>query len=237
MLLLQMAIEDVSALGPFRTQAGWELHADAASVWVRCPVSAADDCAGLPCRGKYRVDAQGCITPWQGTVPVGNAPGGPWQALSDFLTVTAPVSGMPARARARLEITLQRSARVRTAESLLLEMSELAAWVERAPKVRLQRLKFAAAADGRALVLGSPLPPLPGVAHYHWGTMAIPCGWEFASHVWPGWVESSLALPKGALALVGSDARLEIIGEEGFTPLTLAAVRLTLLGPSKEEYE
>ncbi len=237
MLLLHMDMTDVSALAPFRTHAGWELHAEAACVWLRCPLSAADECAGLPCLGKYRMDEQGNLTPWQGRVPVGKAPGGPWQALCDFLTVAAPVSGMPARARARLEISLQRSERMRAAGSLLVALAQLAVWVERAPKVRLQRLKFAAAEDGRTLVSGTPLPALPGVPHYQWGAMAIPCGWEFASHIWPGWVEGPLALPKGAVALVGSDGHLEVIGEEGFTPLTLAAVRLTLAGAGKEAYE
>jgi MoxR-vWA-beta-propeller ternary system domain bpX2 len=227
MLLLNLALLDMEALGPHRTKAGWEICELEGSLWVRGTMTE-QEVSALPCLGKFRIDGQGRIIPLGRMVPVGTAPAGPWQSLGSFLTVAAPSSGMPGRTRARLEIRLQRSQRAVPAASILLGMRELAAWVERAPKVRLDRLTFAASTDGRALVIGTPLPPVPGVPHYRYGSLAIACGWEFAPEFWPGWVERALAPGIGAVALVLADGSVEVIGQEGFTPLTLAAVRRTM---------
>ncbi len=177
---------------------------------------------------RYRSDARGLLTPLDGCVPVAQAPAGPWMPLAEILPVQSAVPGFPGRTRQRVEVALVRAGREQPAQALLLPLAELLPWVEQAPRIRLERLQFAAAADGRAFVKGTPLPPVAGTAFYFAGAMALPCGWEFAPHLWHGWVEKALAVPSGCMALVHSDARIELIGAEGFAPLTLAAVRRTL---------
>lgn len=230
MLLLHLDPADATTLGPYRTRAGWELCAMEESIWIRCPESALEECANLPCRGRYRSDNSGRLTPLDATVPVMMAPGEEWQPLIESILILPVASRMPGTPRERVELSLVRSERETTADALLLSLEELAVWVEQAPRVRLDRLRFAAAPDGRALVIGTPLPPVPGTPHYLCGALALPCGWGFAPHLWPAWVDKSLSLPSGAMALIHENARIEVVGQEGLSPLTLAAIRCTQHG-------
>ncbi len=229
MLLLRLHADDAAALGPLRTRAGWALCEADGTLWLQCPDTAEAECAALPCGGRYRSDARGLLTPLHGTLPVAQAPAGPWLPLAEALAVQQVTAVMPGRTRERLTISLVRIGSESPAQALLLPLASLAAWVENAPRIRLNLLQFAAAADGRTFVRGTPLPPVPGSPFYLRGALALPCGWDFAPHVWAGWVEKSLAVPAGALALVHEDASMEMIGAEGFSPLTLAAVRRTLM--------
>jgi len=228
MLILRLARKDAAALAPHRTRADWGLCADGDALWLRCPADSEAACAALPCVARYRSDARGLLTPLPGTVPVAAAPPGPWRALTDFLTIQPAAAAMPGRGAGKVAVALVRSEETQPAEALLLSVPDLLPWVEQAPRVRLERLQFAAAADGRAFVRGRPLPQLAGAAFYFRGALAVPCGWDFAPHVWPGWLEQAIGLAPGMAALVHEDAQMEVIGAEGFTPLTLAAVRRTL---------
>jgi MoxR-vWA-beta-propeller ternary system domain bpX2 len=228
MMVFAFHLPDAPSLAPHRTRAGWSACVENNALWLRCPDADAAECAALPAVARYRSDARGLLTPLEGTVPVAQAPAGPWLPLTEIFAVQSATPNYPGRTRQRLDISLVRTEREQPAQALLLPLAELLPWVELAPRIRLERLQFAAAADGCAFVKGTPLPPVPGAAFYFAGAMALPCGWDFAPHLWHGWVEKALAIPAGGLCLVQEDVRLELIGAEGFAPLTLAAVRRTL---------
>lgn len=228
MLFLQLAATDATSLAPHRTKAGWDVSVVEDCIWLRCPDQALVECASLPCLGRYRSSPAGQLIPLQATLPVMNSPAGPWQPLREFISIPPTPAGMPGRTRDKIRVRLVRSDRVAPAEALLLPVTELAAWTGQASRLRMEKLRFAASPDGRAFVIGHPLPPVPGVPYYKIENLALPCGWDFAPSIWRGWVKEVLAVPTDGLALVHEDARIEIIGAEGFTPLTLAAMRRTL---------
>ncbi|MES2709498.1 MAG: hypothetical protein V4726_23075 [Verrucomicrobiota bacterium] len=228
MLILQLPADAAPLLGPHRTRAGWEICPAGESLWLRCPDQARERTVALPCLGRFQADAAGRLIPWSGTLPAGRMPEGPWEALADWLTAAPPTAVLPGRSQARMEVKLQRSGREQTPSALLVTLDHLLAWAETAPRPRLGKLKFAvSAADGRTLVTGAPPPPVPGVAFYFHNRLLLPCGWDFAPPLWPAWVEQSLALPQGAVALLESSGRVEILEQESFAALTLAAVRRT----------
>ncbi len=228
MIVLVFSLTDAPALAPQRTRAGWTACLENGALWLRCPAADAAECAALPAVARYRCDSRGLLTPLEGSVPVAQAPAGPWLPLTEVFPVHPATPNFPGRTRQRLNVSLVRTEREQPAQAVLLPLAQMLPWVEQAPRIRLERLQFAAAADGRALVKGTPLPPVPGAVFYFAGAMALPCGWDFAPHLWHGWVEKALAIPAGGLCLVHEDARLELIGAEGFAPLTLAAVRRTV---------
>jgi hypothetical protein len=232
MLVLQLPMDAASLLGPHRMQAGWEVCQDLKenTLWLRCPDGARNATAALPCTARYRTDHAGRLIPWTGTLPVAKMPAGPWEALNVWLVAGAPPLSLPGRGQSRVDIRLERSSRERTPSALLLDLDSLLAWAETASRLRLSGLNFAASASGggRALVTGTPLPPVPGTACYFHGRLTLPCGWDFPPPLWPAWVEQCLSLPQEALALLDPSGRVEILEQEGFMPLTLAAVRRTL---------
>src|SRR5688572_13870184 len=159
MLLLRLHRADSVALGPFRVRAGFALCSADDALWLQCPDMAEEETASLPCVARYRMNGRGLLTPFHSTLPVAAAPAGPWLPLEKALAVQPVQPVMPGRTRERLALSIVPTEREMCAQALLLPLAELAPWVEEAPRVRLERLQFAAAADGRALVRGTPLPP------------------------------------------------------------------------------
>ena len=228
MIILHLTPGFLRALGPHRTRPGWEVCEENGSLWLRCPPDATGTAAALPCLARYRTDAAGRLIPLHATLPVGRAPAGPWHSLADFLTVQPLPALLPGRPPEKAIITMERSSHEVAPGAVLAAMAGLAAWAEQASRLRFAPLKFAAASDGRVFVCGTPLPPVPGTPCYFHGPLALPCGWDFAPPLWPGWVEQALALAPGEVALIDASARVEVIGQEGFAPLSLAALRRTL---------
>jgi hypothetical protein len=229
MFVFHLSPGTLSALGPHRTRSGWEICEADEALWLRCPETPAEaeaTCA-LPVLARYRTDSQNRLIPWQGTLPVAVAPAGPWQALAAYLEVTPFPARLPGRNQQRVTVTLVPSPHETEAAALLAELADLLAWADQASRLRLGRLKFAASRNGRVLVTGTPLPPIPGTACYFHGALVLPCGWDFAAPLQSGWVELSLALPPGALALLDPAGGVEIISQEAIVPLTLAALRRT----------
>ena len=227
MIVLQLRSDSAARLGPYRTQSGWEVCEDNQTLWLRLPVEAAESAVTLPCLARYRADARQRLIPLHGSLPTGRLPVGPWQSLEVFLTIAPPAVLLPGRQKGNLGITLTRSSCEIEPTALLASLADLAAWADSASRLRLDRLTFAAAADGRVFVRGTPLPSVPGTAWYFQGNLALPAGWEFVPPLRPAWVERVLLPAPGSIGLVDPDGRVELIGQEGFAPLTLAALRRT----------
>lgn len=227
MQILLLPPASTTSLGPHRTRAGWEICEDGAHIWLRIPDEAEAQTATLPALARYRIDSRQRLITLNATLPVGLSPVGPWQSLTEFLTVPPPSPLLPGRTPGKLEINLSRSSREVEPAALLADLSALLPWAESASRLRLARLTFASTNDSRVLVRGTPLPPVPGSAHYVQGRLALPCGWELTPPLLPAWVEESLALPAGAIALLLPDGGIEMLGQESFTQLSLAALRRT----------
>ncbi len=227
MFVLQLPADNPARLGPYRTQSGWEICEENQSFWLRLPEEATAPAAALPCLARYRIDVRQRLIPLQGSLPVGLLPVGPWQSPEAFLTITPPAAVLPGRQQERLEITLTRSSSETEPTALLASLADLAIWAGSASRLRLGRLTFAAAGDGRVFVRGTPLPSVPGTSFYFRGNLALPAGWEFAPPLRPAWVERALLPAPGSVALIDPDGSMEIISQEGFAPLTLAALRRT----------
>ena len=227
MIVIQLPADSHARLWPHRKQSGWEVCEENQTLWLRLPEEDAAPAAALPCLARYRVDVRQRLVPLHGSVPVGLLPEGPWQSLDAFLTIAPPAAVLPGRQEERLGITLARSSCETEPTALLASLTDLASWAGSASRLRLARLTFAAAADGRVFVRGTPLPSVPGTPWYFQGNLALPAGWEFALPLRPSWVEQVLMLAAGSIALVDPGGGMEIIGQEGFAPLTLAALRRT----------
>src|SRR5262249_31843992 len=96
-----------------------------------------------------------------------------------------------------------------------------------APHVRLEKVTFAASSDGRVVVRGRPMPPVPGARYYEQAGVAVPCGWG-----WPAGLEGpggceGLGVEPEALALFSAAGTWEAIAGDHFVRATRSAVRLS----------
>lgn len=127
-----------------------------------------------------------------------------------------------------LPIRLVRSVQFQRSSVLVTTLQQWAEFAESAPKVRLDRLAFAMSDDGRVLVRGEPLPPVPGQQYWETDGIVIPVGWASSPAL------DGLTLSKGLgrtdleLLLLAEDGSVESIPKSSFVQASRAAVRASM---------
>ena len=172
----------------------------------------------------------GQLQPVASRLPNNRLPGGPWVSLPEWLALELPPAGLAGRSEQRTPMVLVRSSRPEKASVLLTSIDRWEAYAVQAPQVRLDRWQFAVAEDGRVLVRGGPLPPLPGGRWVDRKGIAVPAGWQWSPPVEASIVRTVFGLEPGDLALWQPDGTWQRIRAADFTPASRAAVRATSEG-------
>lgn len=171
-------------------------------------------------------------------------PAGPWSPLRQFSTVSLPPCGPGAETRQKIPLLL---ARVTTeqmrppagstvgpkgfqADALVTTLEEWVSFATVAATVRLERLRFAVMEDRTTLVLGTPLPGIPGRPHTLSSGVLVPCGWAWSPPVDPSVVRELVAAGPDDLILLAHDHTHQVIRAEQLLPASRSAARLTLAG-------
>ncbi len=170
------------------------------------------------------------FSPWPAGFPKNRLPGGPWVSLPKWLALELPPAGLAGRSEQRTPMVLVRSSRPETASVLLTSIDRWEAYAIQAPQVRLDRWQFAVAEDGRVVVRGEPLPPLPGERWVDREGIAVPAGWRWSPPVEAAIVRAVFGLEPGDLALWQTDGTWQRIRAADFMPASRAAVRATAEG-------
>lgn len=160
-------------------------------------------------------------------IPSGQLPNLSWQPLAAWLRVELPAAALPGNEPAPVALQLVRSADEREPELLLTNLAEFRRFVEQAALVRLERWRFAASDDGRVLVRGTPLPPLPGKRFVLHDGVAVPAGFGWSPAVSAGVVARRFGASEEALVLWDEDGSIRRLHREQFMPVTRSAVAMT----------
>lgn len=172
-------------------------------------------------------------------VPTSRVVSGPWQLFDEWFrqAISLP-SGLTSAPKTlditnALEIQLVRSSLPREATLLQTTLDKFQAYVSDAPQWRLERWKFAASADGLVIILGTPLPPLPGNLWVVENDIAVPAGFCWNPAVAGATLRRVLGLQPGCLALLHQDRTWELLPQEAWVHCTRSAVRLTVQGTAR----
>lgn len=145
------------------------------------------------------------LRPAGGRVAVRRRPEGDWRPLDETLAVLLPAASplsSPSEPEIAIPLRLAEDREPRRPDALRLTLAELTRWALTAPQVRLTPLVHAVSDRDRALVIGHPLPPLPGRRFVLRDGVLVPAGLRLV----PALDELSLALlfglTPGDLALV-----------------------------------
>ena len=159
-------------------------------------------------------------------LPSGTLPALPWTPISDFVRVVPPPSHLAGAVEAGVPIHIVQGGHAKPANALLTTLAALARWIDDAPAFRLVPLRYAAAADA-ALVIGEPIPSLPGTRLYDSDGICVPCGWTLSPPVDAASLRSILSLDPSEVALF-DEAGWHRIAADAFVPLSRASVRVTV---------
>jgi|MDTC01.1.fsa_nt_gb hypothetical protein len=204
------------------------------SLWLRAEgpePSCVQALQALPWLGLFERIAEDKLVPLGSRLPTDSLPSClRWQRLRDWL-VPAPISPclpgiIDTNAQQALRL-IRCTALDQTANVLITDMNALHAYTDHAPLTRLLRLRFAAAGDGRVVILGLPLLPLQGQFHHCQQRMILPLGYRLGPSLSDEALTEILALAPTELALFHLDDSFERLRQDDFLQLTRSAVRLT----------
>ncbi|MBX0290705.1 hypothetical protein K3G63_09665 [Hymenobacter sp. HSC-4F20] len=223
------------ALAAVRSQPGLRVAREAAGaesrLWVRgLPPTGQLALAvrQLPTISTFGLDAEGRLFPVASLTPTTQLPSElEWQPIQEFLRLELPTAALPGQLPAPHPLRLVPASRAMEGAALLTTLAAWQTYASSAPEIRLQRLRFAVAGPERVLVLGTPLPSVPGQEHWLHHNVLLPAGLEFESPLLALLVAQKYNPHGNALLLFAADGSLERIPHAYLVPATRSAARLT----------
>lgn len=229
--VLRLAPADVSALQPLRLERGVEVRCEAGGIWIRLHAEAEEAArvlGGVPALERFTADADDLLRHRGGLVPRGKMPAHGWQPLREWLAVEAPPIFAPAgTAVPRAALRLRRGGTPLPTAGLLVSISAWVAYAENAPRIRLQQLRYATSrAEGRALLFGDVLPPLPGTHFVAPGPrILVPAGFTWAPAIDAAALRSVAQARPGDFVWWREEEGLALLDEALFVPAARAGIR------------
>ena len=222
---------DASALARVRLVPGLEIAQTPEALWLRTTpeftVSEASQrlLSSLPASARYHPLPNQALRPTDRILSHESLPNLTWIAIDQAFALVLPQPAWPAAAPQRIPLRLVPSRREIEANAAMFDGESFYAQALQAPLLRLERLRFAAADTGQVLVIGTPLPPLPGTRFSLHAGVAIPAGFTWSPHVAPEVLARCLKPPPDGLALWTPDGHLAHIHPEQILPVTRSTIR------------
>ena len=226
-----LAAADRETLGSVRHLPGLQAAEIAGQLWLGGLPATGElppPVRGLPAVAIYGLDAEGRLFPNGQRTPTARLPAGlVWQPMRSFVPLELPTAALPAQGVPAYRVCLRPSARAEAAAGLLTTLATWHAYAETAPEIRLRCLRFAVAADARVLLLGTPLPPLPGQELWLREGLLLPAGFDFEAPLLAPLLREKLQSAADDVLLFAADGRWERVLNADILPVTRSAVRLT----------
>jgi hypothetical protein len=228
--ILELPARDRQALGTVRHLPGLRVAEAAGQLWLRgLPARGELPLAvrTLPAAGVYTLDAHERLFPLGQRTPTRQLPALTWQPIAEFVSLELPTAALPAQSPPPYRLRLVPSGRAVSGTALLTTLPAWHAYAATAPAIRLRHLRFAASADGRVLVLGTPLPPIASQEYWPQQGLLLPAGFDLEAPLLAPLLARQLNPAADAVVLFAPDGSWERIPHAHLVPATRSAVRLT----------
>jgi len=231
-LILKLDRKDLEALAMVRCIEGLQAVIDDQCIWLR-GITSLDSMdkrlKQLPIKNTYVVDEQDHLFFPGGLTPVDTLKPLQWLPLNELIKVDSPVAALPGKTSERVAIKLIVSDQEKKGEALITTLDIWKAYAETAPAVRLQAIQFAVSENGEVLIIGNPLPPLPGKEYWIDQGVLLPCGFEFEIPLAATFVNSRMNENNYAVIVFDTAGNWQQIDKAFFVQGKRSAVRLTNL--------
>lgn len=228
--IFQMAGVSGEALASLRLMRGLKVAEQDSTVWLRgIPFSEKlpNEIWELPAKHIYTLDKENNLFPIGTRVPVAKLSELVWIPIQQYVKVEAPVSAIRGEMKETVAVRLVPSSEMQAGQALLTEIAQWKAYADTAPLTRLKRLSFAASELNAVLLIGTPLPPLPGREYWMIEKMLLPCGYDFEIGLMRSLLPRKLNPDGDGFILFDTDGSWQKINADNFVTATRSAVRMT----------
>jgi hypothetical protein len=228
-MIIVLAMTDMATLGSIRTWPNLLVAVAGDDIWVRGipPDTTAMQLRKLPVKQSFLADVQERLFLPGKHTPHTTLKKMSWEAIASFIKVELPVSAMPARSDGKYAVRLSTAAHTTEPSAILTRLEHWKAYADTAPLIRLQRLNFAVCGTGEVLIIGTPLPAIPGKAFTLRDHILLPAGYDFDPPVIGQFISSLPGIGNDALILFHTDGQWEKIAGNCFVHASRSAIRLT----------
>jgi hypothetical protein len=228
--VFEIDISQLPALGAARCIEGLMAASEGNTIWVKGIGAGWKEDAilrQLPVKRAYTLDEQQRLFALNAFTPSAVLPQLDWKPLSVFIPVSMPVSTMPGKTNATVAVKLVVSSGEKKGDALLTSLDTWKVYAETAPATRLARLRFAVSGKNEVLVIGHPLPALPGKEYWFSNDILLPCGMDWELPLMSPIIAKQLNPSGDAILLLDENAGWQSIMKTFFVPAKRSAARLT----------
>jgi len=229
-LIFTLDKKNIDSLGNIRSMAELQVAADESDIWLRGLYDTGETDKAirqLPIKHSYYVDENNLLFAPGSVTPVAVLPQLNWQPIAEFIGVKIPVAAMPGKLEDAAAIRVIPSMLDKKGTALLTPLEQWKAYAETAPAIRLAQLQFAASQKNEVLILGTPLPSIPGKEYWKTGNILLPCGYDLEIPMAVSFINEKLNPKQDGLLIFDTDGRCEKIDFAYIVPAKRSAIRLT----------
>ncbi|PSL46653.1 hypothetical protein CLV51_103634 [Chitinophaga niastensis] len=229
-IVMQLPADKYATLGAVRCLPGLLAAVDDDVLWLRgIPFTGKPDpeIRRLPATHTFLLDETNLLFPTDSLTPVATLKSLHWKSLPELLQIVLPVSAMPAEITAKYQVQLAPAEKQQTTHALLTTLTAWCNYAETAPLIRLQPLTFAASDKNEVLIMGQPLPPIPGKEYVLQHKLLLPAGYEFNPAGIAFLVAAKLNPQQEDYLIFDATGTWECIPATAFVKAGRSAIRLT----------
>jgi len=212
--LLKLDIKNKESLGAVRCMEGLQAAEEGNCIWIRginALLEMDKELLRLPATNTFIIDEENNLF----------LPGG--------LTPVAPTAALPGKTNDKVKLKIIPSAIVRKGAAILTTLDVWKQYAETASETRLFATRFAVSEKNKVLIMGDPLPSLPGIEYWQTGNVLLPAGYDFEFSIMEEFVNKKLNENKSSVILFDKDGSWQKIDKSFFVISKRSAIRLTAL--------
>jgi hypothetical protein len=228
--IFQLSKNDYESLGAVRCMQDLQTALAENKIWLRgSNASAVPDAAllKLPLKKTFLLDGQNNLFLNGAATPTEKLPALDWHPIASFINVEAPVSSLPGKSTDKVNIRLKASSTTQPGVALLTNLKMWKAFAENAAEARLHAVRFAVSGNEEVLIIGNPLPPLPGQEYWSHENILLPSGYDFEFTILAKLVSQKIHADEDGIILFDTTGEWQRIPTSFFIPATRSAIRLT----------
>ncbi len=229
-LIFTLNRKDKDSLGNIRCMADIKVAADEKLIWVRGLYDTGEvnkSIRQLPIHHSYYIDENNLLFSPGSLTPVAVLPQLTWLPIAEFISIKMPVAALPGKLQAPADINVVSSAADKKSSALLTTLAQWKLYAESAPAIRLEQLQFAVSQKNEVLIVGTPLPSIPGKEYWKTNNILLPCGYDFEIPMAASFISEKLNSKQDGLLVFDVDGSCEKIDFAFLVAAKRSAVRLT----------
>jgi len=221
---------DKNSLGSVRGMEDLKVAEDMDHIWLRGLYDNGvvdKSIRQLPLKHNYYVDEHNLLFSPGSLTPERVLPELVWLPVTEFITIKVPVAALPGQLEKPAVISIVPSAVDKKGVALRTTLEQWKVYAELAPAIRLAPLQFAVSQKNEVLIVGTPLPSIPGKEYWQLNNILLPCGYDLEIPIAASFISEKLDPEQDGFLVFDTDGSCEKIDFAFLVAAKRSAVRLT----------